>query len=156
MKATCVCCCCFWCFCVRKLTLCEQQVSLSQGRLYKRAEDRAARGCTEMKSKNQTVLRGGQHSKRMAHILPVENAFMKGQFITSLGGHSSFNPPTTFPNQTAMQSRICMAARFSKTHSHEQNSSLYNDSRETHSFWQSLQEVLDPETRPSESPASEK
>lgn len=45
----------------------------SQGRLYKRAEDRAARGSTEMKSKSQTVLGGAkQRSKRMAHILLVE------------------------------------------------------------------------------------
>ena len=54
-------------------------VSLSQGKLYKRAEDRAAQGCAQMKSKSQTVLRGGRHSKRMAHILLVEKT-LKGLF----------------------------------------------------------------------------
>lgn len=51
----------------------------SQGRLYKRAEDRAARGSTEMKSKSQTVLGGGakQRSKRMTHILLVEKKTKK-------------------------------------------------------------------------------
>lgn len=58
-------------------------LSLSQGWLYKRAEDRAAQGCTEMKSKSQTVLRGGQPSKRMAHILLVEKPLMKGNFIAT-------------------------------------------------------------------------
>lgn len=36
----------------------------SQGRLYKRAEDRAARGSTEMKSKSQTVLGGGEAAQQ--------------------------------------------------------------------------------------------
>lgn len=58
-------------------------VSLSQGRLYKRAEDRAAQGCTEMKSKSQTVLRGGERSERMAHVLLVEKSPLKGHFITT-------------------------------------------------------------------------
>lgn len=67
-------------------------VSLSQGRLYKRAEDRVAHGCTEMKSKSQTVLRDGQHGKRMAHIILVEKSSQKGHFSTTLDSYSSLKP----------------------------------------------------------------
>lgn len=105
-----------------------------------------------MKSKSQTVLRGGQHSKRMAHILLVEKPLMKGHFITTLGGHSSLKPH----HLPIPHLHIRMAARFSETHYHDQRSSLCNTAKETHSFWRSLQEALDPETRPSESPASGK
>lgn len=83
----------------------------SQGRLYKRAEDRAARGSTEMKSKSQTVLGGGakQRSKRMTHILLVEKKtkknFNEKTFHYALGGHSRLNPVTN-PHKVTHQARL--------------------------------------------------
>lgn len=84
----------------------------SQGRLYKRAEDRAARGSTEMKSKSQTVLGGGGRSSAAREWLifywwrkKQKKTLMKRHFITSLGGHSRLNPVTN-PHKVTHQARL--------------------------------------------------
>lgn len=83
----------------------------SQGRLYKRAEDRAARGSTEMKSKSQTVLGGGEAAQQEngSYFTGGEKnkkkTLMKRHFITSLGGHSRLNPVTN-PHKVTHQARL--------------------------------------------------
>lgn len=101
----------FWYLCVSRATLCQHQTKFSQGRLYKRAEDRAARGSTEMKSKSQTVLGGGEAAQQEngSYFTGGEKnkkkTLMKRHFITSLGGHSRLNPVTN-PHKVTHQARL--------------------------------------------------
>lgn len=69
---------------------------------------------------------------------------MNGHFITTLGSNSPHHLPYTKPQYSHLSAKTWTEEQF-KQHG-----------RETHSFWHCLQEILDPETRRSEFPASEK